>query len=427
MTPPDRSRKRNHFIFIVALVLAAIIVAGAIFDRKTRPVLISGPMVQIPEPDKLAVIWNTKAFFHHGAVRLAGPDGFKIVSPARIREDGGYEATFKGLAPIGKYTYTVLSYAFLGREIELTEPLPVYMPAPRGRPMRFAALGDSGMGNHAQAALAEQITRSHPDVVIHVGDLVYPSGAREDYLIHFFQPNEALIRFAPFMPVLGNHDAFTENGKPLLDTFDLPRNGPPGIEPGRCYWFDFGDARFVALDSNRVGNVKGAVLTKKRMKTVIAPWVRDVLTNCDARWKFVYFHHPFYTGSTHPAKGGAYMKEAYVDIFENCGVDIVFVGHNHLYERTAPIRGDRIVEDGSGVVYITTGAGGAPRYPEDLPPPDYIRVYYDQELSFTQVDLTGNRLELMQINPQGNILDHYVLEKPPAAASQPAPRDSKPE
>jgi acid phosphatase type 7 len=424
MTSPDRSRKRTRVFAIFVLVLAAFIVVGVIIDRRTRPVLISGPMVQIPERDKLAISWSMRAFFPRGAVRLTGPDGWEVVGPAKIREDGSYEATFKGLAPIGKYTYTVLDYAFLGREIPLAGPFGTQMPSPRGVPLRFVVLGDSGMGNNAQAALAEEIAKSYPDLVVHVGDLVYPAGEQKDYITNFFQPNAAFIRSAPFMPVLGNHDAYTENGKPLFDVFDLPRNGPPGIEPERCYWLDFGDARFVALDSNKVGNVKGAVLSREQMKTVIAPWVREALTDCDARWKFVYFHHPFYTNSTHPAEGAAYMKEAYADIFEQCGVDMVFAGHNHLYERTAPIRGDQIVEEGRGVVYITTGAGGAQRYPETLPPLEYVKVFNDQQLSFTQVDLTADRLELRQIDSYGKAFDQYVIVKTKEESAPPAPEDA---
>ena len=427
MTPPDRRPDRNRLFFIAILALAAVILACVLIDRKTRPILISGPMVQIPERDALAIIWSMRAAFSRAAVRLTCPDGSDIVIPAIIRKDGSHEALFRGLAPGGKYSYSVLDYAFLGREILLAGPFETAVPPRRGKPFRFAAFGDSGMGNNAQAALAEQIVRSKPDLVIHVGDLVYPAGERSDYLTNFFQPNADLIRFAPFMPVLGNHDCFAENGKAFFDTFDLPRNAPDGIDPERCYWFDYGDARFVALDSDREDNVKGAVLTVAKMKTVIAPWMRDVLTNCDAKWKFVYFHHPFYTGATHPAEGGAYMKEAYIDIIENCGVDVVFVGHNHLYERTAPIRGDKIVEDGRGVVYITTGAGGAERYPEKLPSPSYITVYHDEQLSFTRVDLSADRLELAQINQAGQALDHYVLEKQPLPVSKPAEIDSKPE
>ncbi|MFQ5502674.1 MAG: metallophosphoesterase family protein, partial [Phycisphaerae bacterium] len=288
-------------------------------------------------------------------------------------------------------------------------PHSVKTPAPRGRPIRFIAFGDSGNGSNTQANLGAVMTAQKPDFLIHVGDLVYSAGEAEDYPFNFYEPYAALIRSVPFMASLGNHDVVTDRGGPLLNEFVLPENGPAGIERERNYYFDFGDARFVALDTNQV--IEGGAITAEQMKTIVAPWLHEVLTDCDARWKFAYFHHPFYTGSDHFAEGQAYVKDAFVAVLEECGVDLVFCGHNHLYERTWPIREDRIVGDGEGVVYITTGAGGVNVYPETDPPPAYMRAFNDEAFSFTRVDLKGDVLELKQINDSGGIVDEYTVRK----------------
>lgn len=414
-TPPSGSGVSwRRWALTGGLVLGLAVVGGIVTDRNTQPQLISGPMVQIPEPGTLTIVWEMDAFFGSGAVRLLGPGGAERVEAATAAGQR-YEATFRGLSPGTQYDYMVLNRGLFGREIVVDGPIPAATAPLRGTPFRFIAFGDTGVGSLSQEALAQRITAVRPDVVIHVGDLVYPAGALEDYLTNFFEPNAALIRSVPFMPCLGNHDCATDDGRPLLRVFVLPENGPEGIEVERHYWFDYGDARFVALDTDRETEKHGGVMTLELMETVVAPWLREVLTNCDARWKFVYFHHPFYTGSTHRASGGAYVKEAYVAVFEECGVDIVFWGHNHLYERTAPILQDAIVDEGAGVVYVTTGAGGAARYEEVLPAPDYIRVYEDRALSFTQVDVTADRLELKQIDDTGRVVDSYVMEKAPGA------------
>ena len=410
MTTQQSNPNRRTIILVVVAVLVLLIAIGAYIDQTTQPVLISGPMVQIPEPDAITVVWEMEASLSRGAVRLTDTQGAERVEEATTSQQR-YEVTFEDLAPGADYSYAVINRGVLGRETTVAGPFATATVPPRGQPIRFVAFGDSGVGSLSQAALADLITDAQPDVVIHTGDLVYGIGAPEDYFTNFFEPNAALIRSVPFMPSLGNHDCVTEFGKPYLDMFMLPPNGPPGIELERNYWFDYGDARFVALDSNKAAQKQSGVITEEQMKTVVAPWLRDVLTDCDARWKFVFFHHPFYTGSNHQAEGAAYVKEAYVDVFEACGVDIVFAGHNHLYERTAPILRDEIVGEDKGVVYITTGAGGARRYPMNLPPPHYIRAYNDKALSFTQVDLTANRLELKQIGDEGQVLDEYVIEK----------------
>ncbi|MCG8406683.1 MAG: metallophosphoesterase [Phycisphaerales bacterium] len=407
------SKTRKIAPFIV-LGIAFLIVGGYTLDEKMRPSLANGPMVHLLEPDTLAVTWSAEPSFSIGKLHWTFPSGKTVlieVEPV----NGRCTARLGGLMPGQTYSYRVSHDGFLGRSIPMSGPHEVSMPVPRGHPFRFLAFGDSGNGSNTQAALARLMMRQDPDVIIHVGDLVYPAGAIDDYPHKFYEPNAELIRSVPFMASLGNHDVATDKGQPLLDVFMLPENGPDGIQPERNYYFDYGDARFVALDSNR-DTEKGAI-SLDQMKNVVGPWLRKVLSDCDARWKFVYFHHPFYTGSTHRAEGSAHLKEAFVDIFEQHGVDMVFWGHNHLYERTAPIRQDRIVPDGQGVVYIVTGVGGVSRYPEAENPPEYIRAYNDEVFSFTRVDLSSDRLELQQIDEYGNVIDEYSVSKPDAARS----------
>lgn len=409
-----RASKVRTTVAIAVLATTVLGAAGYVASEKARPLLIAGPMVHIPGPDAVVVSWRARTVFSGGWVTFRRADGSETVVEAR-RKDERYEADLDGLPPGTEVHYSIFNEGLFWRRVLMSGPHPASAPPPRGRAFRFVAFGDSGIGNNAQANVVEQIVRQAPDLVIHTGDLVYPAGAAKDYRRAFYEPNAALICSVPFMPCLGNHDVATEKGRALLDTFVLPANGPPGIEAERCYYFDFGDARFVALDTN--APLQGGTITVAEMKTIVAPWLRRVLTDCDARWRFVYFHEPFYTGSEHAPAEAAYIKEAFVGIFESCGVDLVFCGHNHLYERTAPIREDRVVPEGQGVVYITTGAGGGNRYAEILPAPDYMRVHNGDVFSFTQIDLRPDRLALKQIDDSGNVIDEYVIEKPPPAVS----------
>jgi hypothetical protein len=413
MTQTSTAIRRARWLLISAGVVVLLVFAGVLIDRGTQPKLVSGPMVQIPEPGTLTIVWSMDATFPRGAVRLHGEDGSDRVGLAQAQPPR-YEATFRGLATGKKFRYTVVNYGFLGREIRLTGPFDVAAPPPRGRPFRFLAFGDSGVGGNSQSALAEVMVAQKPDLIIHAGDLNQFDGAATDYPAVFFAPYAALIRSIPFMPVLGNHDYATESGKPLLDCFVLPENGPVAAWRERNFYFDFGDVRFVGLDTNKLQKKWMGLITPEEMRTIVAAWLRGVLTNCDARWKIVYYHQPFYTGSKHGAEGAADVKEAYVRVFEECGVDTVFSGHNHLYELTAPLHNDKIVGEGQGVVYITTGAGGAPRYPEGQPVLEYIRAYRDDMFSFTLVDVTPDRLTIKQIGENGEKIDEFTIGKPPA-------------
>lgn len=407
--PQPRSRRP---VFIRLAILGVIVLGGAIYvlDQKARPRLLTGPMIQIPTPDGVTIVWEMDAPIGSGSVKLELTDG-ETKSAAAVKRGTRYEATFERLAPATTFYYSVINDRGLLAGTVVAGPYKSKTPPPPETPFRFVAFGDSGNGSNTQREFARLIADARPDLVIHVGDLVYPAGAGETYPTHFYEPNAAFIRHAPFMPSLGNHDAHTDQGRPLLAHFNCPENGPPGIEPERCYWFDYGDARFVALDSNLTE--EHGMMTREALRAVVAPWVRQVFEECKKQWKFAFFHHPWYTNSEHPPEGGSHMKEAFMAVFEDAGVDMVFCGHNHLYERTAPMRRDRIVEDGKGIVYIVTGAGGVSRYPEKEPASPYIRYYNHEVFSFTQVDLSHERLQLKQIDEHGKVIDTYTIEKPP--------------
>ena len=182
----------------------------------------------------------------------------------------------------------------------------------------------------------------------------------------------------------------------------LPENGPEGVGPERCYWFDHCDARFVGVDSN---------LEEGVMFSRVAPWLEETLGQATTTWRFVYFHHAIYTNARNAPdqKLLAYL----VPVLERGGADIVFAGHNHLYERSHPLRGGQIVPADQGVVYVTTGAGGSSVYAERLPPPDFLAAFYDNDFSFTVVDVDGPRLALRQINSDNEVVDEWVREKQP--------------
>ncbi len=400
----------------LVLVTAVAITAGIKIDADSRPTLLAGPMVNMPEHDRYVISWAWTPS-SAGWVSLSRPGGTSETIEAKLI-DGRYHAELSKIAPGTAYQYTVQCEGTLGRRIDVAGPYGFSGPPTTDSEFRFIALGDSGNGSNTQTSLAALMAKQSPQLIIHVGDLVYPAGATSDYAANFYEPNAELIRSIPFMPCEGNHDVATELGAPLLREFVLPRNGPPGIEPERNYWFDYGNARFVALDTN-LKAAHGAI-THEEMKTTVATWLRKVLTDSAATWKFVYFHHPFYTGSSHSAEGSAYVKEAYLDVMESAGVDIVFWGHNHLYERIGPMWKDNLVADTAtpGIVYITTGAGGVSRYPERDDPPAYVRAHNDEVFSFTVVDVNGSRLRLRQISEDNQVIDEISLVKPAAVGGE---------
>ncbi len=390
-----------------AITAVGLIVFGAwlAVDYSTAPRLVVGPMVQMLRPSSFIVVWRVHPD-RPAAMNVTAPDG-SVLTVQATRQDGQWIAQIDGLTPATEYRYALIHTGLLGRGHRVGQAVARTAKLP-GQAFKFIAFGDSGGGTNSQIGLANLMARRDADLIIHTGDLIYMDGEYEHYVDKFFRPYERLIRQIPFYPSQGNHDWRTDDGEPMLRTFVLPRNGPADVQPERCYWFERADARFVAIDSN---------LDSDCLEHKVAPWLEQVLADSKTIWNFAFFHHPPYTAGKHPPDQR--IQQVLVPSLERGGADLVFCGHNHLYERTKPIRAGRTVAEGRGVVYITTGASGMSKYAEKLPPPDYMAAYYDSGFSFTLVEIDGPRLHLRQINDLDRTVDEWEYEKaPPVTATR---------
>ena len=245
----------------------------------------------------------------------------------------------------------------------------------RGEQTRFVAFGDNSYGDPGQRAVAYHAYQAHPDIIVNTGDNVYEGGRDSEYAEYFFPIYNAdtpdpkvgapLLRSVPFYTVMANHDVHHKDaGKRPVADFDqdpdalayytalhLPLNGPvppPSPTPtlGAAshqaefhaaaearfpqmanYSFDHGDAHFLCLDSNDYIDPTSPALQK---------FIAADLGGTDALWKFVVYHHPaFNAGAKHYAE--QHMR-ALSPLLEAHGVDFVLNGHEHVYQRTMPLR-----------------------------------------------------------------------------------------
>lgn len=239
-----------------------------------------------------------------------------------------------GLQPDTEYTYRVQSPGVEG-EIETFRTA----PGPEGS-VTAVVVGDTGSGDTPQERLSEVMREMDADLLLHTGDVVYPRGGECGYEERFYEPYEELIDSVPVYPVLGNHDVLTENGEPYLTAFDLPAE-ESGTE--RFYSFDYGPLHVAALNSELYYG-DDSVPTE-----VQKAWLRQDLRASDRPWKIVIIHRPPFNSSPYHGADRQVFEDL-VGIFEEEGVDVVFAGHEHVYERLKPI---------NGVQYFVTGGGGA--------------------------------------------------------------------
>lgn len=237
-------------------------------------------------------------------------------------------------------------------------------------PIRFAAMGDFGVDNADEAAVAALIKSWHPDFVLSLGDNNYPNGEASTidanvgkYYAEFiggyagaFGPGSPTNRF---FATLGNHDwhYITKppelTAKPYLDYFTLPGDGFTSSSGNERYYdFVWGPVHFFALDGC-LHEPHG-----RKAGSLQAAWLVTALAASRAasasRWNIVFFHQSPY--SSEIEEGGASdMRWP----FRQWGADLVLTGHDHAYER--------LFYD--GMTFVVSGNGGAALRPFGPPVP----------------------------------------------------------
>ena len=264
-----------------------------------------------------------------------------------------------------------------------------FRTAPVGDDSRFsfAVVGDSGSGGKGQLAVAALLERLRPDLVLHTGDVVYPAGQERHYDRRFFAPYRNLIKTVPLFPVLGNHDVMRGDGTAFLENFHPPLESPRGTK--RYYSFDWGNTHFVALDSELYHGDRGS--DPERQKD----FLEQDLAASRKRWKVAFLHRSPYGSSRHGGDGR--VREDLEPLFVKHEVDLVFSGHDHVYERTVPIR---------GVTYVVSGGGGRRLYPAGNGEFTASSVSAHHAVL---VRVSGRRLLLEAVEVGGKVVDRLEL------------------
>jgi len=356
--------------------------------------LTRGPYLQMPTPGGMTIVWRTDALTDSAVdYGLDANYDSGTVTDTNLTID--HAVTLPNLQPNQTYVYRIRSGG-----VTLVSGQTFKSARSADQPFRFSVVGDFGYANSSTTDIANRIFDSNCDLLLTVGDNIYDpvgstgTGQPGIFDQYWFTPYAATLRRAPLFPTLGNHDIETSNGFYFLKYFILPQNGP-STERERNYSFDYGNAHFAVIDANPFVNPFDATRS-----TNIKNWLASDLAATTQRWKFVLWHQPAYTSSgngTHDPE--TQMQTDIQPLCAQYGVQMVFQGHNHFYERINPI---------SGVNYIITGTGGRSLTPPSVFP-TYSAKVNSSVYSYTQIDVNGGSLVLRQIDAAGNQIDQFAL------------------
>jgi predicted phosphodiesterase len=243
--------------------------------------------------------------------------------------------------------------------------------------LKFGVIGDFGNGSRQQTELGTQMAKLRArfpfEFVITVGDNIYGGDRPQDMYRKFELPYKALLDGGvKFYASLGNHDDraqarysfFNMNGRTYY-TFKAPEE----------------DVRFFALETDYLNAPQVA-------------WIEKELASSNERWKIPYFHHPLYSSGEKHGSDDA-LRAQLEPLFLKHGVDVVFAGHEHFYERLKPQQG----------IYYFTAGGSAKLRPGNIRRGPLTAVGFDTDRSFLLVELTRDALHFQALDRQGKRVD----------------------
>jgi hypothetical protein len=307
-----------------------------------------------------------------------------------------------GLARGAAYRYRVEVEATPGDRAASASARFETPPAPPA-PFRFAIYGDMRYPGHdAHRTVVDALVREAPTVVFNTGDLT-DEGSQESNWQRYFEITAPLGAITPVVPALGNHDAARGGAGSALawSLFRTPAAGPPGWTS-----LDLGGVHFVVLDTNAMRDARQR------------EWLVDDLASARQRHPRAIFAICHEGPWSHALHGGeSRMVHDYAPLLIDGQVDVLFSGHDHIYERgVGTTRAGKLN-------YIVTGGGGAPLYnptcaaatgppPGDVPgplrpcPPSVIAL--TKAYHYLLVEVTNDAISICPRRPDRSAVEPCV-------------------
>jgi acid phosphatase type 7 len=237
--------------------------------------------------------------------------------------------------------------------------------------------GDTRNGHEVHKKIISLIMSLRPEAVFHTGDLVFNGKCNKNWSI-FNSIVGDLLKIAPIYPALGNHE---RGAIKISQDLKLPNNG-------KWYSVDVQNIHFIILD----------VEENYRAGCEQYRWLQKDLENQPGSTKYTVAitHYPFYTTGPHKSHIKRLRSEL-IPLFKRSGVDVVFSGHNHCYERSYA----------DGIYYIVTAGGGAPLYNQVKK--DAFSQLYIRDYNFCELEQSNDTLFISALDTTMRRIDRFYI------------------
>ena len=348
-------------------------------------------------------------------------------TPANESGKWSNQATITGLEPGTVYAYQLVN----GEE---KSDVATFTTATNGA-FSFALAGDPQIGASGNAdsdtqgwdktlgIIADSTQFDGVDFLLSAGDQVNTANNEDQY--NGYLDHDELLSL-PVATVVGNHDS---SSNAYDQHFNVPNESELGVtNAGGDYWFVYNNTLFLALNSNSMSTAEH----KAFMEQAIAE-------AGDVDWKVVTFHHSVYSVASHAVDGDILQRrEALVPVFEDLDIDVVLMGHDHVYVRTymmdglTPITesdkytdqdGDGIPEsvtNPDGILYVTANsASGSKFYTIQSTKYEYSAVQNQERVpNVSRVDVSEDAFTITTYRTSDiSVVDTFTINRETANTS----------
>lgn len=250
--------------------------------------------------------------------------------------------------------------------------------------------------------------------IINMGDLV-DNGEHAVQWDAWFNALEPAMAAIPLAPIMGNHETYDLNWKvrlpkAYLNLFTLPDNGSKEFK-NYYFSYDYGPIHFTVINTmmNETNEFKAGLLEEQ------LDWVRKDLAATKQPWKVVLIHKDVlqyrFTRNEERKEGISDIGIAFMPIFDEYQVDVVFSAHLHTYRNRGHIL--NFEKNEKGPLYILTGVVGNVRYSNlwrNHSFDEYVAPQPERD-NYLTITATKNNLDIKAFQWDGSEMDHTVLRK----------------
>jgi hypothetical protein len=360
---------------------------------QAAPQIIKGPYLQHMLQDAVTIMWETDAPANSVVHYLDGGQWLTEQTPALVTI---HEVRLNGFAAAEALTYYVESVNGQG-QAQSTQAQFTTAP-PVGTPFRMCVWGDNQDRPEIFIQHVAGMIGDEPDLLLACGDVVSTGSNYSQWESRFLGPLRPLIQYTPMIVAIGNHEA---NAHWFYDFLD---------QPGNEHWYSYtyGNAFFLILDTNFPFE-RGTEQYNYALDALLSDEAQD------ATWLFVAHHHPGYS-EIYEESTYARIRNHLIPLYESAGVDVNFHGHIHDYER-----GEFVPpETGRRLWQVQTSGGGGTLWDDEFDGEwDQIDLVIQYEYHYCVVDVGDQQLTLRAINPDGVVIDEFVIDAEPRDGGPP--------